>query len=163
MEHAIIQEIRETLKTAMDWPIGKTESPLKLNTTRFLNEKSLASIDSAYRRKANQAIANYLTPPRTVSNKSLDDLFSPILDTVIGNIEKTLRQYRANKSDAEILIGPTKTTHHFIKLYSLLKNLENPTVTEFHVTSEIPKTLIISGEIEDDGLITLMISASISD
>jgi hypothetical protein len=163
----IASAIRQSLKDINDFPGTASDSPLKISTFKGpVDEKKYLSLDAAFRRLANTGNATYQLPNRVVSPpKTLAEVFNPLITSAIAAVTTANTDYFADTATFPALEVATENLEYVVQLYGHFKALNNTKVVEVSTTSEIPKTLVITGETGAgstlDPTITLIAHASV--
>jgi len=163
----IASAIRLSLKDINDFPGTTSDSPLKISTFKgVMDEKKYLSLDAAYRRKANEGNTTYQLPTRVVgSPKTLAEVFNPLISSAVSAVSTAKTAYHTDPATFPALEVATENAEYVIQLYGHFKALANTKVVEVSTTSEVPKTLVITGETgagtQLDPTITLIAHASV--
>ena len=138
--------IRLSLKDVNDFPGTSSDSPLKVSTYKgMVDDKKALAIDATYRRRANPD-PTYQLPIRTIANKTLTEVFDPLVSNAVADVATAFTAYQADPATFPAFEAKVEVNEYVAQLYGQFKTLSNAKVLEVSTTGEIPKTLILVGE-----------------
>lgn len=142
----IASSIRLALKDINDFPGTTSDSPLKVSTYKgIVDDKKALAIDATYRRRANPE-PSYQLPIRTIANKTLTEVFDPLVANAVADVTATFTAYQADPAAFPAFETKVEVNEYVAQLYGQFKALSNAKVLEVATTGETPKTLILVGE-----------------
>lgn len=129
------------------WGESESDSPLAIKRTKgIVDEKKILSLDASSRKKAQPDPTGYKPPTRTVTTKTLQEVFAPLVKNAADNlgVEKAL-----GAGAIEALLIPAEELEYYVQLYSFFKQLDNPKVCYVEDTSDPYTGMFILGESSD--------------
>lgn len=132
------------------WGESESDSPLAIKRTKSVfDEKKILSLDASARRKAMQT-EGYKAPERTIIEKTLDEVFQPLVQSSLSELTNTAPSVMNGVSPIKNLLSPAEAVEYYVQLYSAFKQLDEPKVCYVEDSSGDPYTrLFIVGSSAD--------------
>lgn len=139
-----VKILKEVVKDYNYWGESESDSPLSIKRAKTgLDEKRILALDASARKKAAQ-IQDYKAPTRNVRTSTLEQVFQPLCQNAFNQLTQ------AQSQPMENWLTPVEALEYYVELYSIFKQLTEPSVFYVEDTAGDPYTgLFITGKSSD--------------
>jgi hypothetical protein len=128
------------------WGGSESDSPLDIKRSRTpLDDKRILSLDGSMRRKLKEAVPE----GRTIQVKTLAEVFKPLTDGAIFELESKISDFKTGEVGIEHLEMSTEAVEFYVQLYSAFNSMTEPKIYYVDAPIDPYVGVFISGKTSD--------------